>query len=494
MNLTRILVVEDSKTFNKIIASLLSDYNYSISQAYSLSQAKETISQNNFDFILLDLNLPDSQGNTLLETIKSLTDAKIIVMTGAESNHHRDECFQKGVIDYFIKTTPMKIIASNIHTLIETINNAKNSNILIIDDSSFVRNLLKDVLSEKGYNVYTASSAFEGLDLLQQYNFNLILLDLIMPGLDGISFLEKLKESSIYSKIPVIVISGETSRSKYSRVLKNGASDFIKKPFIIEEVLLKCDIHINNFIQNKKIVESKKEMEKQKSLSKLLGNIAHHWRQPLSAISTNASAILLNKDIQIENEEKEKKRLENIVELTQVLSDTINDFELLFPNLEIKSPINTKEYLDEILKPFKNYIKSNNIKLVKDIKIDNFLGYENKLRQILIILLKNIQEHAKNNKHIFISIENTNKNLEIKIKDSGGGVDKEILKKIFEPYFTSKHQSYGKGLGLFTVYQIIYEGMNGFIDAYNVVFTDEAQTFKGLEFTISIPYKNEKQQ
>lgn len=492
MEISRILIIEDSKTFNKIITTLLSEYNYNITQAYTLNEAKVELHENNYDFVLLDLNLPDAYGEDLLNEVKFNTDAKIIVMTGDESTHQRDEYFQLGIIDYFIKTTPVQIIVSNIHDLIQTIKNAHNSNILTVDDSSFIRNLLHGVLTEKGYNVHTASCATEALELLQNNTFHLILLDLIMPGLDGISFLEKLKENPKYAKIPVIVISGDTSRNNYSRVLKNGASDFIKKPFIIEEILLKCDIHIKSLLQSKKIIESEKEMIKQKSISKLLGNIAHHWRQPLTAISTHASSILVERELKIETEENFTNRMEDIIEYTQLLSHTIDDFQLLFSSLELKNKINTEIFLKEILYPFESYIKQNNINLEIKYNIDNFFIYEDRLKQILTLMIKNMQEHCPDNKHIFISINKDKDFLNIQVKDSGGGISKEISKKIFEPYFTTKHNSFNKGIGLYLVYQIIQEDFNGSINIHNHTFIDKAKEYKGLEINISIPYGDDE--
>ena len=149
MTKIKILVIEDSKTFNNFISTLLQQYRYDISQAYSLKESIDFLAIGSFDFILLDLNLPDAQGEYLIDTIKEKTDTKIIVMTGDENTNQRDEYFQKGIIDYFIKTTPIQIIASNIHSLIQTISNSKSSNILTIDDSSFVRNLLKSVTMNK---------------------------------------------------------------------------------------------------------------------------------------------------------------------------------------------------------------------------------------------------------------------------------------------------------------------------------------------------------
>ena len=91
MTKIKILVIEDSKTFNNFISTLLQQYRYDISQAYSLKESIDFLAIGSFDFILLDLNLPDAQGEYLIDTIKEKTDTKIIVMTGDENTNQRDE-------------------------------------------------------------------------------------------------------------------------------------------------------------------------------------------------------------------------------------------------------------------------------------------------------------------------------------------------------------------------------------------------------------------
>ena len=487
MNYEKILVIEDSKTFNNFITTLLKQYKYHVEQSYSLKESIYFLNKEEFDFILLDLNLPDAQGEFLIDSIKELTDTKIIVMTADENTNQRDEYFQKGVIDYFIKTTPIQIIASNIHSLIQTIRDSKNSNILTIDDSSFVRTLLKTVLNQKGYNVFVASNAQDGMEILKNYKVHLILLDLIMPGIDGIRFLENLKEQKDYFEIPVIVISGDSSRNNYARVLKNGASDFIKKPFVIEEVLLKCDVHIKSYLQSKKIVESEKEIAKQKSISKLLENISHHWRQPLSIISTNASATILEREYGINIEKTLNERMKQIVEYTKLLSNTIEDFRLLFSNALFQEEVLTLDFINSLLESHQEYIQLNHISIITNLQINSFCTYADELKQILNLLINNIKEHAKENKYIFLTIKEKDENIEIIIKDNGGGVSDELLQNIFEPYFTTKHQSFGKGVGLYIVYQIITEEFKGTIKARNAQYLQDNKAHKGLEFTITIP-------
>ena len=487
MNYEKILVIEDSKTFNNFITTLLKQYKYHVEQSYSLKESIYFLNKEKFDFILLDLNLPDAQGEFLIDSIKELTDTKIIVMTADENTNQRDEYFQKGVIDYFIKTTPIQIIASNIHSLIQTIRDSKNSNILTIDDSSFVRTLLKTVLNQKGYNVFVASNAQDGIEILKNYKVHLILLDLIMPGIDGIRFLENLKEQKDYFEIPVIVISGDSSRNNYARVLKNGASDFIKKPFVIEEVLLKCDVHIKSYLQGKKIVESEKEIAKQKSISKLLENISHHWRQPLSIISTNASATILEGEYGINIEKTLNERMQQIIDYTKLLSNTIEDFRLLFSNALFQEEVLTLDFINSLLESHQEYIQLNHISILTNLQVNSFCTYADELKQILNLLINNIKEHAKENKYIFLTIKEKDENIEIIIKDNGGGVCDELLQNIFEPYFTTKHQSFGKGVGLYIVYQIITEEFKGSIRARNAQYLQDNKAHKGLEFTITIP-------
>ena len=110
-------------------------------------------------------------------------------------------------------------------------------------------------------------------------------------------------------------------------------------------------------------------------------------------------------------------------------------------------------------------IKNNNINIVlniqEDIQID---GYENELTQCLINIFNNakdaLKETIEDNRMIFISTVTTNDKAIIKIKDNAGGIPDDVLPKIFDPYFTTKHQSQGTGLGLHMTYNLIVDGMN----------------------------------
>lgn len=260
MSLIKLLVIDDSKTFNNMVSALFQNLEYKVEQAFTLKEAKDKLLEFEIDYIILDLNLTDGKGEDIIEYIKETTQAKIIVITADENTEYRDKVFEKGIIDYFLKTTPIKVIVNSSHSIIQTLEEYKNSNILTIDDSRFVRGFLRNILEAKGYSMVEASNAKEGFEALENHQIDLILLDIIMPGINGIKFLEQMKSNPNYFAIPVIVISADQSRDSYSRVLKHGANDFIKKPFIVEDVLLKCDIHIKSFKNQQKLLHNTQEV------------------------------------------------------------------------------------------------------------------------------------------------------------------------------------------------------------------------------------------
>ena len=98
-----------------------------------------------------------------------------------------------------------------------------------------------------------------------------------------------------------------------------------------------------------------------------------------------------------------------------------------------------------------------------------------------------LEKNNINEKYIFVQIYKENNNAVISIQDSGGGIKDDIINKIFEPYFTTKHQSQGTGLGLHMTYNFIVDGMKGSLKAKNICFDYENENYNGAEFTITLP-------
>jgi signal transduction histidine kinase len=118
-------------------------------------------------------------------------------------------------------------------------------------------------------------------------------------------------------------------------------------------------------------------------------------------------------------------------------------------------------------------------------------GYPNELRQCFINIFNNSKDtpidFSEENRLIFIKTYIDHNKVLITLRDNGGGIHKDILPKIFEPYFTTKHKSQGTGLGLHMTYKLIVDGMNGSVEAKNVNFNYKNKEYKGAEFIITLP-------
>ena len=237
---------------------------------------------------------------------------------------------------------------------------------------------------------------------------------------------------------------------------------FNKKSFILSIV---------DLTEVKKKEEIISQQAKMASLGEMIGNIAHQWRQPLSTISTTASGVKLQKEFNQLTDEKLKEHMESIVITTKFLSQTIDDFRNYIKKDKRKKEFNISENINKILTIMKGSFTNNFITIETNIEENSIYGYENELNQVLLNILSNSKDALKNvpEEHRYINIESYKKDnsIIIIIMDSGGGIDEDILEKIIEPYFTTKHQSQGTGLGLYMTHKIITESMNGKITIKN---------------------------
>ncbi|MEA2019683.1 MAG: cache domain-containing protein [Campylobacterota bacterium] len=247
--------------------------------------------------------------------------------------------------------------------------------------------------------------------------------------------------------------------------------------------------YADKLIINEKLMHQQSKMV---SMGEMIGNIAHQWRQPLSVISTAATGMKMQKEFGALEDEHFNKMCDAIDDNAQYLSKTIDDFKNFIKGERVKSVFNIKDEIGSFLNLVEGSIKSHHINLILDMKNDiNIDGYQNELTQCLINIFNNakdvLKELEEENRLLFITTSQENDNLIIKFKDSGGGIPDDIISKIFDPYFTTKHKSQGTGLGLNMTYQLITEGMGGKISASTVTYTYNDKSYIGAEFIVTLP-------
>ena len=171
------------------------------------------------------------------------------------------------------------------------------------------------------------------------------------------------------------------------------------------------------------------------------------------------------------------------------MSRTIDDFRDFFKPQKEKRSFNIKDIYNKTISLFNNDLKT--IKIITNINDIEIVGYDSELIQVLMNIMNNavhiLNQQEIKTKLIFINIYKTSNSAIIEIHDNAGGVPLDIIHRIFEPYFTTKHKSQGTGIGLYMSEEIINKHMKGSLVVNNIEFKYEEVSYKGAQFTIELP-------
>lgn len=248
----------------------------------------------------------------------------------------------------------------------------------------------------------------------------------------------------------------------------------------------------NEVTQNRQKDKILSEQSRFAALGEMIGNIAHQWRQPLSAISTATGNAKIENMLGVTTKESLDDTFNRIDEYTQYLSDTIDDFRNYFKKDKKKKAY----FIDEILQTALNISKGslNDIRIIEsqvNFKI-KLIGYPSELMQVFINIFNNAKDVlAEKNlakKYLLIAMSKTSTHITIKIYDNAGGISKDYLSSIFDPYFTTKHKAQGTGIGLYMSKEMIEKHMNGSLTASNRSFDVDGTEYIGACFSIVLPY------
>ncbi len=395
----------------------------------------------------------------------------------------------------------------------------KKANILIIDDNTKNLQVALNILSREGYHLLYAQDGEKGLELAFNSDIDLILLDVLMPDMDGYHVCQKLKSSPKTKDIPIIFLTVKDEEKDIVKGFECGGVDYVTKPFYTSILLKRVETHLklkilNDNLQkevNEKIekIRLKDQMlfqqAKMASMGEMIANIAHQWRQPLGSINSTIigvqSKLAIKKfDLNTPKGQKEcmdyiNEKLSNIEGYTQHLSHTIDDFRNFFKPNKDKTTFFISELIETSINLLSANFQNSDIQIITHINEAKIHTLENELLQVIINLLNNAKDallkvEAHPCKVIFIHTKVENNTLHICVKDGAGGIEPEIMDKIFEPYFTTKHQSHGTGIGLYMSKEIIEKHLHGSITCTNISFSHKNMTCKGAEFLITIPLES----
>ncbi|AXH13769.1 hypothetical protein CP985_13875 [Malaciobacter mytili LMG 24559] len=273
----------------------------------------------------------------------------------------------------------------------------------------------------------------------------------------------------------------------------------IKKPIVDKYGNKQILIIANDITEIKETQKKLKDNEemihhqsKMAAMGEMLENIAHQWRQPLSVITTSASSVKIHKEMETLTDEFLDEVLDAIVKSGNHLSQTIDDFRDFFKPDKEKVEFNIAITYKKALFLVSSKLKNREIKIIENIKDIKLYGFDNELIQVIMNLINNardaLEEKKIEYKLIFIDIyKDEENNAVLKILDNAGGIPVNIIGKIFDPYFTTKHKSLGTGIGLYMCEEILVKHMNGQIRVKNKEYEYKNKQYKGAEFTLKIP-------
>lgn len=239
----RILVVDDNEYDRKLLNLRLNSQEFKVTMAESGQQALALLDFQEFDLILMDLMMPEMDGYELLQRVKKnkyMRHTPVIMITASDDFADAARCIDLGAEDFITKPFNSVILLARIHASIrkaramlmnkERKHTDFTNNILIVDDDELDREFLKFQVQGQGYNVTTVANGLTALNMLGVKDFNLVLLDFIMPEVDGYQVLERIKSNDETSHIPVIMVTADKDIDDIARCIELGAADFITKP------------------------------------------------------------------------------------------------------------------------------------------------------------------------------------------------------------------------------------------------------------------------
>ena len=241
-------------------------------------------------------------------------------------------------------------------------------------------------------------------------------------------------------------------------------------------------------ITEQKLMESQSRLA---AMGEMIGNIAHQWRQPLSVISTISSGIKVKNEFDMLDISAISEDMDQITKQTQYLSRTIDDFRDFIKGNNKKERIDVSNTVQKAMSLLHSSMVVSDINIILDLKDDiSINGFENQLIQAIINIINNskdaLNEQIKEgDKLIFIGVQKVSENLILTIKDNAGGIPEDLMHRIFEPYFTTKHKSIGTGIGLSMVYQIITKHHGSTIDVSNESYQYNGKEYRGACFMIT---------
>lgn len=368
----------------------------------------------------------------------------------------------------------------------------KNPIILVVDDNPKNLQIIALTLRELNYKLIIADGGQKAIELSERYQVDLILLDVMMPGIDGFEVCRVIKSKPQYDGVPIIFLTALSEKTNLVRGFELGAVDYITKPFNKEELISRIKTHLDlKFARDELQSVSNNLAESNAIKDKMFSVIGHDLRSPVGSIKMMLEILLGN----IDNYEL-KKIKEIIASLSKTTDEVFNLLENLLwwarsqsgilvkipENIELSSLISGLYYLN------KESLTLKNIRFETSIEKECMVYADmNMLKTVLRNLISNAVKFTPMGGAVSISAIKEGECVKINVSDTGIGISDENLSKLFDEKqqisSLGTNNEAGSGLGLILC--------KNFIQANNGKISVESVLDKGSTFTIEIPVEKQ---
>jgi signal transduction histidine kinase len=365
--------------------------------------------------------------------------------------------------------------------------------ILVVDDSESVQSLFRTYLRGSNIKAVFADSGMQAVQKAKSNPFDLILLDVYLPDINGIEVCKMLKSDARTKDVPVIFVTVASDKKSLLKGFNAGAVDYITKPFEKEELMARVNTHLRLKEYMEELLLARKKAEESERLKMaFLSNMSHEIRTPMNSIIGFAE-LLQDEDLTPE----ERKEFSSIVinsgeqllsiidEILEVSKEEAGEVRLLEQRFSLR------KLMHELQTVFSNRLKESPVEVRLSIPKDApdmILADKVRLKQVLDNLLSNAEKFTEKGyielgyrllpRHVPV--------LEFYVEDTGVGIPKDKQDVIFERFTqvedTLTQNFKGTGLGLSIVKRLV-TFMGGSVGL-------ESEPGKGSRFTFTIPYKN----
>lgn len=360
---------------------------------------------------------------------------------------------------------------------------SKSDKILVVDDSPDNVFLIKTILEEEGYTVSTAENGASALAQLETSTCDLVLLDLMMPGIDGYEVTKRVRQNMALPFIPILLITAHDSPN-VAQGLDLGADDFIRKPVTVDELLAR----VRSLLRLKHSIDERDEIARQRQ--DFVSRLTHDLRTPLVAADR---MLLLFQEGALGNLSDQMQEVieimarsnSNLLAMVNTLLEVYR-FEAGRKTLAFQ-PVNVSQLLEEVSEELSSLAAQKelavNLDLGEESGISKVMGDRLELHRLFTNLIGNAIKFTDSGS---VTIRITpatasDEYITVEVADTGPGIPLEEQPTLFERFRQGSHKSSGSGLGLYLSRRIV--------EAHQGTILMNSEVGKGSVFTVRLPIK-----